>query len=195
MRPHPLARQALVVYDGAYRLVHGLDRPTSEVGPALRVTTRSVWRRRTLPDGTRLVPGGRVGVIHLNNERVAALHANDLTPLRVGLEFRRQLVHSLGALAALTALGQPLADVGAFEAITIFHQGLTRLGFLPEPDGLRWPRVVAAYQRALLASLRPGGALRLRRSTYQEARRLWLSRAALRRRYGRDGVREAVDGG
>jgi hypothetical protein len=182
------------VYDGAYRLVHGLDRPTSEVGPALRVTTRNVRRRRTLPDGTRLDGGSRVGAIHLNNERVAALHADGLTPLGVGLEFRRQLVASLRALAAAAAPGQPLADVTAFEAVTIFHQGLMRLGFVPQPSGLRWPRLVAAYQRALLASLHPAGALRLRHATYQEARRLWLSRQALLRRYGGDGLRGVVDG-
>ena len=194
MRPHPLARQAVVVYDGAYRLLHGLDRAASEVGPALRVTTRRVRRRLVLPDGTPVDGGSQVGAIHLNNERVAALHGNGLTPVGVGLEFRRQFVASLQALAAVAAPGQPLADVTAFEAVTIFHQGLARLGFVPEPDGLRWPRLVAVYQRALLASLHPDGALRLRHARYQEARRLWLSRGALLRRYGRGGVREAVDG-
>lgn len=192
-RRHALARRAVVVYDGAYRLVYGLNRPASEVGPALRVTTRIVRRHRALPDGTLLIAGSRVGSIHLNNQRVGALHANVLTPLGVGLAFRRQLVASLRELAAQAVDGQPLADVVAFEAVTIFHQGLMRLGFVPEPDGLRWPRLVAAYQRALLASLHPAGALRLKRPTYLEARRLWLSRPALLRQYSRRDFSTARD--
>lgn len=191
--PPALTRQILVVWDGIYRFVHGLDRPASEVGPVLCVTTRLARGPRILPDGTRVGAGARVGAIHLNNERVSALHVNGLTPLGVGLEFRRQLVASLRTLATLAASGEPLADIVAFEAVTIFHQGLMRLGFVPEPGGLRWPRAVAVYQRALLASLHPAGALRLKRPTYQEARRLWLSRPALLRRYSEDRVRRAAD--
>ena len=192
-RPHPVMRRVLIVWDGIYRFVHGLDRPASEVGPALRVTTRIVRRPWTLPDGTHVGAGDRLGAIHLNNERVSALHVDGLTPLAVGLEFRRQLVASLHALATLAASGQPLADVVAFEAVTIFYQGLMRLGFVAEPEGLCWPRFVAVYQRTLLASLHPAGAVRLKRRTYQEARRLWLSRSTLLQRYSGERIRRAGD--
>lgn len=183
-RARPLYRWAVVFYDRAYRWVHGLDRATAEIGSAFRLEIRRSRRARELLDGTRIRRGDRIGILHLNNERIAALHGNGLSPLAVGLEFRRQLVASLQTLAALAESG-PLTDVQAFAATTIFHQGLARLGFEQEPHGPAWPRLVAAYQRALLASVHPAGPLRLQRTTYHRARRLWISRSALGKRYGR----------
>jgi len=181
-RARPLNRWALVFYDRAYRWTHGLDRPDSEIGSAFRLQIRRSRRARELPGGTRIRRGDRIGILHLNNERIAALHGDGLSPLAVGLEFRRQLVASLRTLAALAESG-PLKDVQAFAATTIFYQGLARLGFQPEHRGPTWPRLVAAYQRALLASVHPAGARRLRRTTYHQARRLWISRLTLRERY------------
>lgn len=180
----PWYRWGVLVYDRGYRLLHHLDTPASEVRPALRIEIRRCGRAKTLPDGTRLSRGDPIGVIHLNNARIAALHQDGLRPSAVGLEFRRQLLASLGALAALASPGRPLAAVPAFVATTIFHQLLARLGFEPESDGRVWPRLVAVYQRALLASVHPAGSIRLRRSTYRRARRLWLSRTTLLARYG-----------
>lgn len=176
----------MLVCDRLYRLLHGLDTPTSEVGPALRVEVGRSWWTRTLPDGTRVRRGDPIGVLHLNNDRIAGLHGDGLPSIAVGLEFRRQLLASLRTLAALARPGGPLADVPAFVATTIFHQGLARLGFVPEPDGLVFPSLVAAYQRALLASLHPAGGDRLRRPAYRRARRLWMSREALLARFGQD---------
>ncbi|MGH7313923.1 MAG: YkoP family protein [Candidatus Rokuibacteriota bacterium] len=172
-----------MVYDRAYRWIHRLDRPGSEIGPALSVEIRRCRRPRTLPDGTSLGFGDRVGICHLNNPRIAAIHLDARSPLSVGLEFRRQLVVSLQALAALAVAGRPLSDVQAFAATTIFHPGLTRLGFTAEPRRPAWPRLVAAYQRALLASIHPNSSRRLSRATSREARRLWLSRDTLLARY------------
>ncbi len=53
-----------------------------------------------------------------------------------------------------------------------------------EDNAPAWPRLVAAYQRALLASLHPAGRVRLRGAAYQRARRLWISRENLLARYG-----------
>jgi len=194
-RVRPAWHWALVAYDRAYRLVHGLDRSRAQVGPALCVAVRQGRRARTLPDGTRLAPGIRVGELHLANARLAALHGDGLSPLAVGLEFRRRLLASLAELARLCAPAGPLADVRAFCAVTVFHRGLARLGFAPERDGLVWPGLVAAYQRALLATLHPGGGARLRRPTYGRARRLWITREALLARYGPGAApeREALD--
>jgi hypothetical protein len=179
----PPYRWAVIAYDWLYRLWHGLESPASAVGPVLRLEVRRLRRAHRLPDGTTLASGDRVGVLHLNNEHVAALHLNGSSPLAVGLEFRRRLIASLEALAALADEHGPLADVQAFEATTIFHRGLARLGFLVDADGLRWPRLVATYQRALLASVHPAGALRFQGAEYRRARRLWLTRHALLRRY------------
>jgi hypothetical protein len=43
---------------------------------------------------------------------------------------------------------------------------------------------VTGYQRALLASLRPAGPVRLGGATYRHAQRLWISREKLLTRYG-----------
>ncbi len=181
----PSYRWAVIAYDWLYRLCHGLGSPASAVGPVLRLEVRRLRRRHRLPDGTLLKPGDRVGVLHLNNEHVATLHLNGSSPLAVGLEFRRRLIASLEVLADLAADHGPLADVTAFEATTIFHRGLARLGFLPDADGVRWPKLVAAYQRALMASVHPAGALRFHGAEYRRAARLWLTRRALLERYGR----------
>jgi hypothetical protein len=148
------------------------------------VEVRRNRRLRVLADGTRLSPGDRIGILHLNNERIATIHVNGRSPLAVGLEFRRQFVASLRVLAVLAAPGGPFQDVEAYAATTIFHHGMTRVGFVPEPRAPAWPRAVAAYQRALLASTHPAGALRLSGALYRDARRLWLPRRVLLQRYG-----------
>ena len=183
-RVRPAWHWLLMAYDRAYRLAHGLDRSRAQVGPALCVGVHPSRRARTLPDGTRLERGAPVGELHLANARLAALHVAGRSPLGVGLEFRRRLLSSLAELARRCALAGPLEDVRAFCAVTVFHRGLARLGFAPERDGLAWPGLVAAYQRALLASLHPAGGRRPGRSTYGRARRLWITREALLARYG-----------
>src|SRR2546422_887245 len=50
-RVHPWYRWAVLLYDRAYRAVHGLDRPPAQVGPALCVEVRRSRRARRLPDG------------------------------------------------------------------------------------------------------------------------------------------------
>jgi hypothetical protein len=181
----PWYRLAVLAYDRLYRACHRLDTPASQVGPALRIEVRPSRRTRVLPDGTRIRRGERVGVIHLNNARIAGMHTNGLAPLGVGLEFRRQLLASLQDLAGLAVPGGPLGDITAFVATTIFHRGLARLGFQPEGDGWLWPHLVAAYQRALLASLHPARTFRMRDATYRRARRVWIARDALVSRFAR----------
>lgn len=180
----PWYRSCVLVYDRLYRVRYGLDRRESEVGSVLRINVRRSHRARTLPDGTRLCRGASIGVLHLNNETVTALHWDDRSPLAVGLEFRCQFSTSLHQLAVLTRPGGPLSEVRAFAATTIFHRGLRRFGFRSEPDGLFCPVVVALYQRALLASLHPVGTVRLRSAVSYRASRVWISSEALVQRYG-----------
>lgn len=177
---------AVLTYDRLYRFFHHLDTPASEVGPVLRIELVCSLRARRLPDGMRVRPGDRIGALHLNNARIARLHEQERSPLSAGLEFRRQFFASLQALAALASPGGPLGGVRAFVATTILHDQLRRLGFEAEADGLVWPRLVAAYQRALLVSLHPGA--RLSRSSYRRARRLWVSRERLLARFGEGAV-------
>jgi hypothetical protein len=193
-RRPPRYRWAIALYDRLYRSLHRLDTPAARVGPAFCVEVRRARGDRRLADGVVVTRGDRIGVLHLNNDRIVTLHVNGASPVAVGLEFRRQLVASLSELAVLAAPGGRLHDVRAFAATTIFHRGLVRLGFRPDPDDLAWPRLVGAYQRALLASLHPRGPVRVQGAAYQCARRLWLSREVLLVRYGR-GARPAPDGG
>lgn len=185
MEPSPSRpRWAVALYDRVYRVLHGLDRPESVVGPILRIEVcRSCWRV-TLADGTAVRPGDRVGDLHINNDAIGALHADGASPMAVGLEFRRQLLASLQVLATLCRAGARFQDLRAYTATTIFHAGLLRrLGFEVEPGALLCPRIVAAYQRALLALLHPGGLPRCAESHYRVAHRLWISRQALVARY------------
>jgi hypothetical protein len=172
-----------MVYDRAYRYLRGLDTPESEVGPALCVEIRRGFHALAFSDGTRVRPGARIGILHLNNERVTALARDDELSGRPGLKLRRQMVASLRILAGLCVSDSRFAGVEAFSATTIFHRALERLGFEEGAGGLTWPRLVGGYQRALMVTLRRGVTPRARRSDRQ-ARQLWISRKALMARYG-----------
>ena len=182
-------RWTVILCDRAYRLLWGLDRPEARVGLALCVKIERTRRHVTLPDGTRIRRGDRVGVLHLNNARVADVHLQRRPSRAVGIEFRRWVLASLHELARLAEAPGPLARVRAFTAITIFHRGLARFGFQIEDGGLVFPALVGAYQRALLACLHPAGVLRDRGENCREARRLWLTREALLARYSASGPR------
>jgi len=176
----PLSRWLVASCDRGYRFFYSLDTSASEVGPTVRIEVRRSHRTLHLADGTTIRPCDRVGVLHLNNDRVVGLHADGVSPTAMGLEFRRQLLASLHALARLAGPGGRLSDVRAFEATTIFfHQWFGRLGFEADPYGLAWPRLVAAYQRALRAYLLHAGPAR-----HRHAQRLWISRETLLRRHG-----------
>ncbi len=175
-------RWPIAAYDRLFRWLNGLDRPGCQVGPVLRVKVRPSRREVRLVDGTVVRRGDPIGVIHLNNERVVSLHADRLRGRATGLEFRRRFLASLRELATLSDLGS-LAGVRAFTATTILHHALARLGFEPARGSSRGSALIGAYQRALLASLRPAGRARLDASVRRHARQLWLSREALLLRF------------
>ncbi len=151
----------------------------------LRLRVRPSRRTIRLTDGTVVHRGDPVGIIHLNNERVVTLHADGPRPAAAGLQFRRQFLASLGELARLTDPGASLAQVRAFTATTILHHGLGRLGFEPARGSSEGSALAGAYQRALLAALRPGGRARRDALIRHRARQLWMSREALRGRFHR----------
>jgi hypothetical protein len=175
----------LALYDRLYRFCRGLDGPASEINPALRVEIRRSRRTRRLGDGTVIGRGDRIGVLHLNNDRVTAFHrvtafpGHGMSAMAVGLEFRRLMLASLSRLAALAVPGGPFGDVNAFVATTIFHRGLGRLGFEIDRAGAVGPLIAGAYQRALLAWLHPSALTHLGKAKYARAERLWISRTRL----------------
>ena len=178
-------RLLLLGCDFAYRWLHGLTDPASTVGPILRVrVTRYRGRPLTLGDGTPIRPGDCIADFHLDNGRMAALHEGGRRSRWAGLAFRRAFQASLQALAR-QALAAPRYDaVWAFTTTTIFHEGTDLMGFEIRPLRSRFgARVVAAYQRSLIAHFHPLGKQRPGRRRYGEARRIWISREALIRRY------------
>jgi hypothetical protein len=179
-------RGPLALHDRAYRWSHGLDDSSAQIGPIVRLGRRRLTSGVVLADGTALSRGDVVGAIHLDHAAVAALHADSLAPLAVGLAFRRQLIESLEELARLARPAGRLADLSAFAAVTIFL-GLRRLGF-ERTRGPSFPRIVGAYQRALLAWLHPGGRLRAGASEQHPAQQLMISRRELLARYGAVGL-------
>lgn len=166
---------AIALFDRLYRAWHRLDAPESKLPPLLSLSAERAWREHRLPDGTIIARGDRFGELHLDNAQVIALYARGLPSTQLGFEFRHQLCASLGGLAEAVRRGGRFDDLIAFSAITIFHHGLSRLGFVVEPGGLLAPRVTGAYQRALLRAV----ATRPRRNRRAVARRLWLSRSRL----------------
>lgn len=185
-------RWPLALYDRAYRWAYGLDQSTARIGPLICLAQQRGRSVVVLADGTVLRPGDAIGVIHLDNAAVVALHADGLGPLARGLEFRRQLVASLRELAVLASPEGRLEHLQAFAAVTIFG-GLRRLGFQHTP-GPVFPRIVAAYQRALLSHLHPAGRLWSETGAHPSAYRLVISRGKLLTRYGQAPARRAAIG-
>jgi hypothetical protein len=173
----------VTAFDALYRWYRNLDAPESNIPPVLVLELRRAYRTTTLGDGTVIRRGDCIGMLHLNHRRVAALHRRVLTPIALGLVFRRDMLASLQSLALLAGPGGRLEGVRAFTAVTIFHHGLPRLGFEADARGLRWPRLTGAYQRALLATLHPDGPSRTTGLASARAARFWLSRERLIARY------------
>jgi len=176
----PRAHRAIALWDCFYRRWHHLDAPPSKIPPLLSLSPERTWRPHRLADGTTLRRGDPYGELHLDNASVMALRQHGLSSVQLGLKFRHELRASLMMLARLSSDHERFAALVAFSAITIFHQGLARLGFEVETDGLITPRVTGAYQHALLLSL--GACPGEHRSAC--ARRLWISRCRLRALYG-----------
>lgn len=175
----------MLLWDFLYRWGHGLTVPAAEVGPILRVQVKAYRGTPfTLADGTLIQRGDPIGDIHLNNERVVGLHENGTRSRWAGLASRRAFHASLVALAERALNAPQYRAVRGFTATTIFHQVTERMGFdvLPLPRPLTG-RLVAAYQRCLLARFHPLGKRRPGRPRFAEARKIWISREALLRRY------------
>lgn len=171
--------------DFLYRWTHGLTDPAAEVGPVLRVQVKPYrGTPLALADGSLIRPGDPIGVIHLNNECVSALHGDGAGSRWAGLAFRRAFHASLETLAEHARDAPRYRAVRGFTATTIFHHGTEWIGFEVRP--LSRPllsRLVAAYQRRLLTQFHPLGRRRPGRPRFADAKQIWISREELIRRY------------
>ncbi len=189
-RARPRVAWAVRVYDRAYRLLRGLDRPSAKVGPALRIEIRRSRRRRDLSGGEVIRRGDFIGILHLDNERIAHLNLEALPPNVVAVRFRHAFVASLVDLAEIVGRPGRWSQVRAFGATTIMHVGLVRLGFEVERRGPLFPAFEGACQRLLLASLHPTAPPQFRGETYRIARGVWITRENLLELFGPASSRE-----
>jgi peptidoglycan-N-acetylglucosamine deacetylase len=176
------------VYEQAYGWLHGLrDLPVGDRAYLRIARTRYRWRRVELPDGTTLQRGDRVLIIHLHNPSLAEMGRQAGSPRRAGLAFRRGFQASLTVLAHALSADPALADVRAVGAVTNLWHGTRRLGFSVYPlPGRWWARLVAMYQQRLRCwhAVAPDQARRAPEAAGRgEARFIWISASALRRRY------------
>jgi MFS family permease len=171
------------------------DAPHGVLGVRL---TRYRGHPITLPDGTTIAKGDWVGELHFHNARVTELaaHSSPLTLLHM-------IGEDLGALAAWVedntqreppGNAQPPANgrqpsirnIKAIFGVTILSRPAPRLGFTRRDR----PHTIHAwferfFLRGLLAIYNPQGVARLtrgKRDSYAEE--VWMSSAALLRRYG-----------
>lgn len=178
------------LYDEAYRRFHRLENLPVDGTVFFRLgRTRYRGRPFVLSDGTLVRPGDAVGVLHLHNEEMVALHRRHRSAWRVGLAFYHAFKATLRELTRRVAENPQDARLVAFYAETIFWSGGPRAGFDVRPFRSRlWAAVVGAYQRALLGRYHPLGPERAsqgrERGRYREARAIWISRAGLLARYG-----------
>jgi hypothetical protein len=139
--------------------------------------------RVTLGDGTIVAPGDPVAELHLDNRRVAALHAEG----RAGLRYRREVFRFLPVLARELRTRPEYRAINAVCGASLFWEEAVLAGFENRrlPAFTRW--WLTWWERFLLARFHPAGRRRLEQGGRTEIRLLWISRRTLLERYDRDG--------
>jgi hypothetical protein len=135
----------------------------------------------TLADGTVVRPGDPVGELHFDNRVARRIAAAGWQ--MVGLRTARA---DLAALARWSAAQPSAARPVAYHAETVLASLTRRVGFevRPTPPD-RMHRLRAWYLRGLLERWSPEGPARLGRGHGRlRLAHVWLSEAALQRRYG-----------
>lgn len=134
----------------------------------------------TLSDGTIVRPGDPLGLIHFENARLGSLAVEGWQT--VGWREGRADLRQLAAWAREQASrARPVAYTGT----TLLWPIARRAGFeVRARRWTRWARIEDAYFRSLLRRWNPPARTRLRRGGELRSAVVWLSDAALQRRYG-----------
>lgn len=173
------------VYERFWRLFHRVQPIPDAPHDLLRVQfSRYHGRPITLPDGTTVRRGDRVGKLHLNNPVVSRVAAEGSA-----LRLLPMLAGDLAALARWLASDAAPGggELRAIHGVTLLARGAARLGFtLRERPRALYTRLDGFFMTGLLALYNPAGLDRLRRGTTygREPVEIWMSRAELARRYG-----------
>lgn len=164
-------------------------RPIGDGGLIFRLgLIRHRGPRLVLQDGTVVSPGDLVGELHMDNQRVAALHHGGTG----GLRFRREVFRLLPVLAADLVSRPEYRSVNAICGASLFWHEAQRAGFedRPLPPFTRW--WLAWWERYLLVKYHPEGKRRLAVGQRTELRQVWITRNRLLRfaeRAAADGAR------
>lgn len=190
MRWYPaVLRAAVQLHHIYYRRAHGLDEPNAQVGSILQIE-KTVYRgsSRQFQDGTLLNAGDPIGLLHLDNERVRALHREISHPGLAGVRLRREFVSSLRALARRTASDQNYRHLKVFLTETLLaREHARRLGFEIKPAPDSWvSRLKVLYLELLIAVYHPQGSKRTESLGKQQLVTMIISADALRLRYGKE---------
>lgn len=152
----------------------------------LRLGLRRHWGRPlTLPDGTPIRRGDRLGELHFRSDIVSTLLAAAPGPVRGLAIYRARGLDGLIHLARAVETDPALKEVQAFFGETMLWNTIRRYGFWAVPvrgRARRW--VVSAYQRLMVRHYSPAGWASLKRLRATESRVVWISRARLLRHYG-----------
>ncbi len=157
-------------FDLGYRTLHALDAPAAQVGPALCLELRRSRRNRQLPDGTTVRRGDPIGILHLNNRRILALHHGSPGQRTVGLLFRRRVLALLEVLAALAAPGARGAYQGAWAMVFALASGSALAIAGPLRGEIGWGGAWAAFGGLTLGAGAAFAAARARLTRLAEAR-------------------------
>lgn len=165
---HPgLLQRLFHAYDRAWRRRHNV-RPFDKVLSLAIEPYRG--KPRTLADGTRLVPGDPLGVIHFNHDGFS----RDGNRVRAALQFRRDLANSLQKLAQRLECDPELGAIKALYGESWIPPHGRKVGFMVEPLPKTWrTRLQHSYVRFLLWMQFPHLAQR-NRDTWLHA--YWLTR-------------------
>lgn len=144
-----------------------------------------------LRDGAVIRSGDQILEIHFRRE---ALQSRVTTgePTRLALALLQLGDRDVPRLAKALEYDPELKAVRALHALTLFHRGVERYGFEVQPVEQRWAELwFTAWHRLLMARDHPSGAARVREHRAKlVTRHVWISRAALLRKFPSGGSPE-----
>lgn len=170
-----MIRKILTIVDTIYRWIHRRE----PIGTIFYIELKThKGPLLTLSDGTAVRRGDRVCTLHLNNERVALIHAE--SEGNVGFPFARHVTISLSALAKRLCSDKAYEGVIALSTITWMpSKGAKKIGFDGYPvKGIcrrLWLRT--KFRLYLLSASKKRAAGKI------EPHALWMSRSILISRY------------
>jgi hypothetical protein len=179
--PWQLAHGGCLLQERVYRRVFGL-RAIGELIYLGRARYRGPGK--VFADLTRIEPGDPLGIIHVDNLRLAAIERQPGSPRHRAFVFIRLLRNSLALLAQRIRVDPELEDLAGFRGITWMPSRGRHLGFETEPlpSNLRTRWLKLHFRLLLYAFDReaaPHQAVNLQPHIYWLTRRQLIERHAL----------------